>query len=114
MCLLFSYHIPIKGTEHRSSRSWFRFLFFTEDAQESFSFRFLGLFLHTFLRDYGYLTSYLIVDGLLLFKYLYDLTHLSFLIFEKMAHTVDTLCRIGSFEPTKHTVHCHTPSMVKS
>ena len=70
------------------------------------------MFLHTFLRDYGYLTGYLIVDGLLLFKYLHDLAHLPFLIFEKMAYAVYTLCRIGSFETAEHTVHCHTLCMV--
>ena len=42
--------------------------------------------------------SDLIIDGLLLFKYLHDLTHLSFLIFKKMAYTVYALCRIDSFE----------------
>ncbi len=112
LSLLFSYHIPIKGTQHRSSRSWFRFFLFAKDAQETLALGFLGLFLHTLLHDYRYLTGYLIVDGLLLFKYLYNLAHLPFLIFEKMAYTVDTLRRIGSLETAQHTIHCHTLSMV--
>ena len=96
--LLFRYHIPVKGTEHRGGHGGLCFLFFAKYAQESFSFCFLVLFLDTLLYYYGYLTGYLIVDGLLLFKYLHDLTHMSFLIFEKMAYTVYALCRIGSFE----------------
>lgn len=78
--------------------SWFRFFLFAKNAQETLALGFLGLFLHTLLHDYGYLTGYLIVDGLLLFKYLNDLAHLPFLIFEKMAYTVYALCRIDSFE----------------
>ncbi len=39
--------------------------FFAEDAQETFSFWLLGLFLHTFLHDNRYLIGYLLVDSLL-------------------------------------------------
>ncbi len=110
--LLFRYDIPVKGTEHCCGHGWLWLFFLAEYAEKSFPLRFLRLFLHTCLYDYGYLTSDLIVDGLLLFKYLHNLAHLSFFIIKKIAHTVDTLCRIGNFETAQHTVYCHTPGMV--
>ena len=95
---LLGYHVPVEGTEHCCGHGWLWLFFLAEYAEKSFPLRFLRLFLHTFLYDYGYLTSDLIIDGLLLFKYLHDLMHLSFLIFEKIAYTVYALCRINRFE----------------
>ena len=95
---LLGYHVPVEGTEHCCGHGWLWLFFLAEYAEKSFPLRFLRLFLHIFLYDYGYLTSDLIIDGLLLLKYLHDLTHMSFLIFEKMAYTVYALCRINRFE----------------
>ncbi len=47
--LLFCYYISVKRTEHRGGHGRLCFLFLAEDVQESFSFRFLGLFLYAFL-----------------------------------------------------------------
>ena len=98
LSLLLGYHIPVEGAEHRGSYGRFCVLLFAEYAKKSFAFRFLGLFLHTSPYNYWHLIGYLIVNYLLLFEYLYNLAHLSFLIFEKMTHTVNALCRIGNFE----------------
>ena len=43
--------ISIEGTEHRSCFCGLCIFFLAENAQESFSLRFLGLFLHTSLHD---------------------------------------------------------------
>ena len=40
---MFGSHIPVKGTVHRGSHSWFRFFLFAEDAQETFALGLLGL-----------------------------------------------------------------------
>ena len=109
---LFGYHVPVDGTEHRDGCGWLRLFPFAEDSEKSFPLWFLGLFLHTFLYDYRYLPCHLLVEGLLLIEQFDDAAHLLFLVFEKMTHAVYAPCRIKRFEPTQHTVHRHTLSMV--
>ena len=105
-------HVPIKGAEHLGCHGRFWFFFLAEYAEKSLSLWLLWLFLHTFLHDYGNLTGYLLVEDLLFVKHLNNPAHLLFLIFEKMAHAVDALCRINRFEAAQHTVHCHATGMV--
>ena len=98
LCLLFGYHVPVEGTKHRGCHGWLWLFLLAEDAEKSFTFRFLWLFLHTFLHDYRYLTGYLLVENLLFVKHLNNPAHLPLFIFQKLAHAVDTLCRINRFE----------------